>query len=110
MNVQFSTDTMQAGAPLPAAAPARHRCLFLLPRSDEECGVESFARLLVGALQDDYPDQGYAVLAVSERWRDLPEVLRKIADADQVVFSVPLVAWKRVLLLPLAILLLARLM
>jgi glycosyltransferase involved in cell wall biosynthesis len=106
MNVQFSTDTMKASAPMPAAAPARERCLFLLPRSSEECGVESFARLLVSALQDDYPEQGYAVRAVSDRWRDLPDVFRKIADADQVVFSVPLVAWKRVLLLPLAILLL----
>jgi glycosyltransferase involved in cell wall biosynthesis len=106
MNVQFSTDTMKASAPMPATAPARERCLFLLPRSNEECGVESFARLLVSALQDDYPEQGFAVLAVSDRWRDLPDVFRKIADADQVVFSVPLVAWKRVLLLPLAILLL----
>ena len=109
MNVQFSSDRIEASAPLSTAAPARDRCLFLLPQSDEECGVELFTRLLVGALQDDYREQGYAVLAVSDRWRDLPEVFRKIANADQVVFGVPLVAWKRVLLLPLAILLFARL-
>ena len=90
---------------MPATAPAQERCLFLLTPSKEECGVESFARLLVSALQNDYPDDGYAVLAVSSRWRDLPAIFRKIAAADQVVFSVPLVAWKRLLLLPLVVLL-----
>ena len=108
MNVQFNTDAvLRRGAPLPAAARAQDRCLFLLTPSKEECGVESFARLLVSALQNDYPDDGYAVLAVSSRWRDLPAALRKIAAADQIVFSVPLVAWKRLLLLPLVILVFA---
>lgn len=107
MNVQFNTDTIHGSAAAPAAGPVRERCLFLLPQSNEECGVEMFARLLVQALQDDYPEQGYAVLAVADRWRDLPAVWRKILNADQIVFSVPLVAWKRVVLLPLAILLFA---
>src|ERR1700723_2350180 len=107
MNVQFNTDAVQRSAPVPATGRAQDRCLFLLTPSREECGVESFARLLVSALQNDYPDDGYAVLAVSNRWRDLPAVLRKIAAADQVVFSVPLVAWKRLLLLTLMILLFA---
>src|SRR5580698_5173197 len=108
MNVQFNTDAVHRSVPLPAAGGARDRCLFLLTPSKEECGVESFARLLVSALQNDYPDDGYAVLAVSSRWRDLPAVFRKISAADQIVFSVPLVAWKRLLLLPLVVLLFAR--
>jgi glycosyltransferase involved in cell wall biosynthesis len=114
MNVQFGSDTIQGNAPAPpvaavaAAAGGRERCLFLLTPSKEECGVESFARLLVGALQQDYPGDGCAVLAVADRWRDLPAVLRKIAKAEQIVFSVPLVAWKRMLLLPLVVLLFAR--
>src|ERR1700732_2789478 len=120
MNVQFGSDAIQGCAPAPAAADVaaaaaaagaageRERCLFLLTPSKEECGVESFARLLVGALQQDYPGDGYAVLAVADRWRDLPAVLRKIAKTEQIVFSVPLVAWKRTLLLPLAVLLFAR--
>ena len=58
-------------------------------------------------MQNDYPDDGCAVLAVSSRWRDLPAVFRKIAAADQIVFSVPLVAWKRMLLLPLVVLVFA---
>ena len=107
MNVQFNTDAVRGSVFAPAGGRAQQRCLFLLTPSKEECGVESFARLLVSALQNDYPDDGYAVLAVSSRWRDLPAVLRKIAAADQIVFSVPLVAWKRLLLLPLVVLVFA---
>jgi glycosyltransferase involved in cell wall biosynthesis len=110
MNIQFNTDAVRGSELLPPPGRARQHCLFLLTPSQEECGVESFARLLVSALQNDYRDDGYAVLAVSSRWRDLPSVLRKIAAADQVVFSVPLVAWKRLLLLPLVVLLFARVM
>jgi glycosyltransferase involved in cell wall biosynthesis len=109
MNVLFSNDAIETSVAVPAAKAAPERRLFLLAQSKEECGVESFARLLVDALQKDYPDEGYAVLAVSGRWRDLPSVLGKIANADEVVFSVPLVAWKRVLLLPLVLVLFARL-
>jgi glycosyltransferase involved in cell wall biosynthesis len=106
MNVQFNTDAVRASTAA-ASQRAPERCLFLLTPSKEECGVESFARLLISALHNDYPDDGYAVLAVSSRWRDLPAVFRKIAAADQVVFSVPMVAWKRLLLLPLVVLLFA---
>src|SRR5580693_4797771 len=104
MNVQFNTDAVRAGTAAAVTGRVPARCLFLLTPSKEECGVESFARLLVSALQNDYPEDGCAVLAVSSRWRDLPAVLRKIAAADGIVFSVPLVAWKRLLLLPLVVL------
>jgi glycosyltransferase involved in cell wall biosynthesis len=107
MNVQFNTDAVRGSVFAPADGRTQQRCLFLLTPSKEECGVGSFSRLLVDALQNDYPDDGYAVLAVSGRWRDLPALFRKIAAADQVVFSVPLVAWKRLLLLPLVVLLFA---
>jgi glycosyltransferase involved in cell wall biosynthesis len=107
MNVHFNTDAVHAGTAAAVTLRVPARCLFLLTPSKEECGVESFARLLVSALQSDYLDDGCAVLAVTSRWRDLPAVLRKIAAADQIVFSVPLVAWKRLLLLPLVVLLFA---
>lgn len=109
MNVRFSADMIDGRPPIEAAGRDRERCLFLLTPTQEECGVESFARLMVSELQKNYPDAGYAMLAVSGRWRDLPALFRKIVKADQIVFSVPLVAWKRKLVLPLAILLFARL-
>jgi len=109
MNVRFSADMIDDRPPIEAAGRNRERYLFLLTPTQEECGVESFARLMVSELQKNYPDAGYAMLAVSGRWRDLPALFRKIVKADQIVFSVPLVAWKRKLVLPLAILLFARL-
>ena len=91
-----------------AASPSATRgCLFLLTPSKEACAVEIFAQKMVSALQSRYPDQGYELLTVSGRWRDLPYVFRRIAGADRVVFSLPLVAWKRMLLIPLLILLFA---
>jgi glycosyltransferase involved in cell wall biosynthesis len=107
MNVHFNTDGVRAGTAAAVTQRAPARCLFLLTPSQEECGVESFARLLVSALQNDYPEDGCAVLAVSSRWRDLPAAFRNIAVADQIVFSVPLLAWKRLLLLPLVVLVFA---
>jgi len=108
MNVQFREDVAHGAAAVPDTAPTRQRCLFVLTPSKEECGVESFARLLVSELQAAYPEAGYAVLAVSRRWRDLPAAFRELARADSVVFNVPLMAWKNVVLLPLVILLFAR--
>jgi glycosyltransferase involved in cell wall biosynthesis len=107
MNVHFNTDGVRASTAAAVTQRAPARCLFLLTPSKEECGVESFARLLVSALHSDYPEDGCAVLAVSSRWRDLPAVFRKIVAADGIVFSVPLVAWKRLLLLPLVVLVFA---
>ena len=109
MNVQFSGDTVHQAVAVPVSGQARQRRLFLVTPTGEECGVESFTRLLVTKLQTDYPDDGFGLLVVSKRWRDLPAILREVAHADQIVFSVPMTAWKKLLLLPLAILLFARL-
>jgi glycosyltransferase involved in cell wall biosynthesis len=88
-----------------AAAATKAPCLFLLTSSDEPCGVETFTRTLEGALASSDPDAGYELLSISGRWRDLPAMFRRIAQADQVVFSLPLVAWKRMLVIPLVLLL-----
>src|SRR5258706_147129 len=71
------------------------RCLFLFTRSDEPCGVETFTRTLAGALASN--DPGYELLSIAGRWRDLPAIFRSVTRADQIVFSFPLVAWKRML-------------
>jgi len=86
----------------------RRRTLFMVTPSKEACAVENFTQKLVSALQSRYPDQGYELLAVSSRLRDLPSILRSVAGADCVVFNLPLVAWKRMLLTPLMLLLFAR--
>src|ERR1700760_2429401 len=98
MNVQFSSDAALHTAFPPRGARAAPRHFFLLTPSGEECGVESFARLLVNELNVDYPSAGYGLLAVSPRWRDLPALLRQVRNADGIVFSVPLIAWKNLLL------------
>jgi len=86
-----------------AGNAANARCLFLFTRSDEPCGVETFTRTLAGALASN--DAGYELLSISGRWRDLPAIFRSITRADQIVFSFPLVAWKRMLIIPLVVLL-----
>src|SRR5579884_1848925 len=106
MNIWFNDNAAQAAASVGAASQAG-RCMFVLTPSREQCGVESFTRLLARALQIAYPQDGYAVLPVSGRWLDLPRAAAKMLRADRVVFSVPLVAWKRMLLIPLALLLVA---
>jgi glycosyltransferase involved in cell wall biosynthesis len=90
-----------------AASAAKVRCLFLLTPSAEPCGVETFIRTLAAALAARDGDAGYELLPVSRRRRDLPATLRRIMQADEVVFSFPLVAWKRMLIIPLVLLLFA---
>jgi glycosyltransferase involved in cell wall biosynthesis len=93
--------------PLLHGGPNHERCLFLLTPSKEACAVENFTQKLVSALQARYPDQKYEVLPISGRLRDLPSIFRQVSKADRVVFSLPLVAWKKSLLTPILILLLA---
>jgi glycosyltransferase involved in cell wall biosynthesis len=109
MNRPLTEQAFQDSAILSGATAARGKRLFLLTPSEESCAVEIFTRSLVGALQERYPDEGYELLPISGRWRDLPAVLGKILKADQVVFNLPLVAWKRLLLTPLLILLVSSL-
>jgi glycosyltransferase involved in cell wall biosynthesis len=81
--------------------------LFLSACSDEPCGVEVFTGKLAAALAASAPDVGYELLPVSGRWRDVPALLRRVAQARRIVFSAPLVAWKRMLVMPLVLLALA---
>src|ERR1700730_14068831 len=92
--------------PLSAASTrARATSLFLFTRSDEPCGVETFTRTMVAALAARDHDAAYELVSVSGRWRDVPALLHRIAQADRLVFGFPLVAWKRMLVIPLVLLL-----
>jgi glycosyltransferase involved in cell wall biosynthesis len=89
------------------AARAQGGTVFLTASSAEPCGVEVFTRKLAAALKASAPEVGHKLLPVSGRWRDLLSTLRCIAQADRVVFSVPLGAWERMLAMPLVLLLFA---
>jgi glycosyltransferase involved in cell wall biosynthesis len=93
--------------PPPHGGPKHEHCLFLLTPSREACAVENFTQKLVSALQARYPDQKYEILPISGRLRDLPSIFRQVANADRAVFSLPLVAWKKLLLIPIFVLLFA---
>jgi glycosyltransferase involved in cell wall biosynthesis len=88
-----------------AATRARNSTLFLAARSNEPCGVETFTRTLAEALAARDHDAAYALVAVSGRWRDVPSLLYRIAQADRIVFGFPLVAWKRMIVIPVVLLL-----
>lgn len=91
-----------------SAAPPRS-CVNVLSTTPTPCGVEAFARSLATALRRNEPDGAFEDLAVSGRWADLPANLRQLSQADRIVFNLPLVAWKRAIVLPWVVLLFARL-
>lgn len=78
--------------------------LFALTPSAEPCGVETFTRVLLGALAGREPARGYAMLPLTGRWRDLPRLTGAAAYCRHIVFNFPLVAWKRMILAPLLLL------
>src|SRR5581483_10215774 len=88
-----------------AGHPARGGTLFPYTPSEHPCGVEIFTRTLTAALRAN--GGAYELLPVSGRLRELPSLAWRIAHANRIVFSFPLVAWKRMLALPLVLLLIA---
>src|SRR5258707_14692977 len=86
---------------------AMRPCLFVVSTSETPCGVEDFALRLTKALQLNEPDAGYDLLRVSGRWSKLMPTLRQMAKADRIAFNLPLVAWKRTIVLPWILLLFA---
>ncbi len=109
MNLPLTGQAFEDSTAVPGTVALRGKRLFLLTPSEESCAVEIFTRSLVDALRTRHADEGYELLPISGHWRDLPGVLGKILKADRVIFNLPLVAWKRLLLTPLLILLVAAL-
>jgi glycosyltransferase involved in cell wall biosynthesis len=81
--------------------------VFLVSPSTTPCGVETFARHLARS----WGAAGHKArqVAIAGRLQDLSEVWRRLADAEVLVVNGPVVAWKRVLLLPLLCICIARL-
>jgi glycosyltransferase involved in cell wall biosynthesis len=86
-------------------APAK--VLFLVSASGAPCGVEAFARTIARTWERIGGEA--RSLAVSGRWGDFPAIWAALAETDALVVNVPVVAWKKMLLTPLAALCFARL-
>lgn len=97
----------QAQAQRGRAQAIRGGTRFVFTPTAEPCGVETFARTLLDALGE--PQGAYSSLAVSGRWRDFPHLAGEVMRADQLVFNFPLIAWKRLIVQPILLLLLAAL-
>jgi glycosyltransferase involved in cell wall biosynthesis len=81
--------------------------LFLVSHSKTPCGVETFARHLARSCNG--VGRKAHQLPVSGQMHELREVWRVLRSAEALIINAPVVAWKRVLLLPLLCILLARL-
>jgi glycosyltransferase involved in cell wall biosynthesis len=88
-------------------AAERRQCVFVLPAAEIPCGVEGFTRELVNSLQVGDTTHQYEVLPISGAWRELGAIARAMGRANVIVFSFPLIAWKRVIALPWCLLLIA---
>ncbi len=73
-----------------------------------QCGVGQFTRLLQDAVDAIEPGS-CASLTLTKSEGTLSDIWRAVGDAEAVVCNFPIVAWKRVILTPLAALTIARL-
>jgi glycosyltransferase involved in cell wall biosynthesis len=80
--------------------------VFLISPSTTPCGVETFARHLARS----WDTAGHHVRQIPIRGRasELSDVWHALSNADVLVINGPVVAWKRVLLVPLICIVLAR--
>jgi glycosyltransferase involved in cell wall biosynthesis len=81
--------------------------LFLVSSSRTPCGVETFARHL--ARSCGAAGHEACQIAISGRMQELPTTWRALINTEALVINAPVVAWKRVLIVPLLCVLLARL-
>lgn len=71
---------------------------FPLTISKEPCGVEDFSRRLVAAASDLNDGNHYVTCDISSNWKSIAKTFWK---ADQIIYNLPLVAWKRMICTPL---------
>jgi glycosyltransferase involved in cell wall biosynthesis len=89
-------------------AKLRYRTLFLGAGAEMQCGVGQFARRLGETIEKSNPGST-TTLTLTRDDGTLAEIWRAIGTAETIVFNFPIVAWKRVILLPLLALAIARL-
>lgn len=80
------------------------RCLFLVPEAGVPCGVRDYTSKLVSSLRRQPLGEAYEEVPVAPL--GIASAARRILRADTIVFSFPLLAWSRTVLLPILLLLL----
>jgi glycosyltransferase involved in cell wall biosynthesis len=92
---------------IPSATGQNGKVLFLVSQSKTPCGVEMFARgLLKSCRAIGIEGRSHALAG---RLREAPDLWRANADTGALVVNLPVVAWKRALLMPALALAIARL-
>jgi glycosyltransferase involved in cell wall biosynthesis len=80
------------------------RCLFFVPEAGVPCGVRDYTSKLVSSLRRQPLGEAYEEVPVAPL--GIGSAARRILRADTIVFSFPLLAWSRTVLLPILLLLL----
>jgi glycosyltransferase involved in cell wall biosynthesis len=80
------------------------RCVFLVPEAGLPCGVRDYTSKLVSSLRRQRLGGAYEEVPVAPL--GIGSAARRILRADTIVFSFPLLAWSRTLLVPIVLLLL----
>jgi glycosyltransferase involved in cell wall biosynthesis len=86
----------------------RYRALFLGAGARMQCGVGQFTRLLGTEVEKLDPGSS-TILTLTRADGSLADIWRAVGSAASVVCNYPIVAWKRVILRPLAALAIAKL-
>jgi glycosyltransferase involved in cell wall biosynthesis len=89
-------------------AKPRYQALFLGAGAEMQCGVGQFTRRLGETIEKLSPGST-TTLTLTREDGTLAEIWRAIGTAQNIVSNLPIVAWKRVVLLPLLALAMARL-
>jgi glycosyltransferase involved in cell wall biosynthesis len=81
------------------------RCLFLVPGTGAPCGVRDYTSKLIRSLRRGPLGEVYEEVPVAPL--GIGSAARRVLRAETIVFSFPLLAWSRTVLLPILLLLLA---
>lgn len=85
----------------PPTAPDRDACLHLVGTGHPPCGVGDFSTNLIASLRGTGPET-HETLALAPRTLPLAAIWRAVGRHPALVANLPLVAWKRAILAPLA--------
>ena len=77
------------------------KCLFLVPGAGVPCGVRDYTSKLVSSLRRQPFGEAYEEVPVAAY--GIGSAARRVLRANTIVFSFPLLAWNRTVLLPIVL-------